>query len=185
MLHPLKSFLVVVDAPASNTHTTSVPLTELQLLTDASALLAVPTLAARYPDTPSSGLIAAVSPVWRSAGEIGFDPAAVDWVTTPLGRAIALTGRCQLIVCGIWLEEAITLLTLKCLAHGIDTYIPVDATAAITQSHATAAHSRLIQAGAVPTTSGQVLREWGALCGDVDVQSKLISLLGGNPAGSP
>ena len=185
MLHPLKSILVVVDAPAPTTNTSSVPLTQLQLLTDASGLLAVPMLAARYPDIHTPGLIATGSSLRPSTVEIGFDPAVVDWVGTPLGTAIALTGRGQLIVCGFWLEEAITLLTLKCLAHGIDTYIPVDATAAFNPVNVPAAHARLTQAGAVPTTTEQVLREWGALSGDLIIQSKLISLIGGNSINLP
>ncbi len=184
MLDPRKSLLVVMDAPATSARSWPTQFTAHQILTDAAALLAVPRFATRYPDTKVSGLIATAWPAWISTDEKYFDPVASNWATTPLGRAIALTGRSQVILCGFWLEEAITMLALKCLAFGIDIYIPVDATAAINPIYASAAHARLTQAGAVPTTSEQVLREWGALSGDVLIHAKLLALLDGIPTRS-
>ncbi|MEQ1613743.1 MAG: isochorismatase family protein [Hyphomicrobiaceae bacterium] len=185
MMHPSTSVLTLIDAPAHEYCDTAPTLKNLKMLDDAAAILRVPIFAVRYPDTPDIGLIATAYPNWSTYRHIAFDPATVKWQDTELAQAIAKTGRTQLIVSGLWLEEAITLLALKSLAIGLDTFVPVDATAAINEVDAKPAHARLTQAGCVPTTSGQILREWAALSGDAATQSRIGLLLHQNSANSP
>jgi nicotinamidase-related amidase len=109
-----------------------------------------------------------------------FDPTPADWPSSPLGAALAATGRNQVVVLGVWLEEAVTWLALNCLSVGLDTYVPVDATPAIDAANEPAARARLTQAGAVPTSTAQIIREWAAL----HVNSRTASaILGTLPSG--
>ncbi len=177
MLHPSSSILVTVDAPAINPNAALSSMAALKTLIEAAELIFIPTVWVRYPDTAIPGQIATTATVSRSDANIPFDPAASDWPATQLGKAIAKTGRNQMIVAGLWLEEAITMLVLRGLSIGVDTYVSIDATIAINPEFALAAHARLTQAGAVPTTTEQILREWAALSADRDVQAKLIAML--------
>lgn len=62
-----------------------------------------------------------------------------------------------------WLDSgpdvSVVLLSLELLKHGFDVHVPTDACGAISAKAHERAISRLIQAGAVPTTSLQVLFE--------------------------
>lgn len=177
MLHPSSSVLVIVDAPALTRNVASTSMAALKTLIDAADLLGIPTVSVRYPDTGIPGHIAIAGTVSKSAADIPFDPAASDWPATQLGKAIAKTGRGQMIVSGFWLEEAVTLLILRGLSIGVDTYLSIDATAAINPECVPAALARLTQAGTVPTTTQQILREWAALNADQNVQAKVLAIL--------
>jgi hypothetical protein len=177
MLHPQSSVLVVVDAAAAISSTTSPSIASLKTLLVAADLLGIPTIATCYPVTAVPVHLGNTGSVGAPILNIPFDPAASDWAATNLGRAIAETERSQMIVSGFWLEEAITMLCLKGLSTGVDTYVPVNAAPAITPKFARTALARLTQAGAVPTTTDQILREWSALSADGNVQSKLIGML--------
>ncbi len=185
MMHPLTSVLTLIDTPTLYLHEAAQALKNLIMLSDAAVVLKVPIFTVRYPNKPNTGLIAAAYPNWVTHPHIAFDPATIKWQDTEIARAIAKTGRTQLIISGLWLEEAITLLALKSLAIGLDTFVPIDATAAINAYDANPAHARLTQAGCVPTTSGQILREWAALSGDATMQSKIGLLLNQNSDNSP
>lgn len=177
MLHPQSSVLVVVDAATAIPSTTPPSIPSLKTLLVAADLLGIPTIATRYPATSAPEHLGKPGSVGAPILNIPFDPAPSDWAATNLGRAIAQTERNQMIVSGFWLEEAITMLCLKGLSIGVDTYVPVDAAPAITPKFARTAHARLTQAGAVPTTTEQILREWSALSADGNAQSKIIGML--------
>jgi hypothetical protein len=177
MLHPSSSVLVIVDAPAINPNVATSPMARLKALVDAADMICIPIVLAHYPNTPVPGQIATASTIRRFDVVVPFDPAALDWPATQLGKAIAKAGRNQMIVSGFWLEEAITLLALRGLSIGVDTYVSIDATTAINPEFALAAHARLTQAGAVPTTTEQILREWTALSADASVQARILALL--------
>jgi Isochorismatase family len=185
MMHPSTSVLALIDAPVTYLCDAAPSLKNLKMLVDAAVILRVPIFMVRYPDTADVGLLATTYANWSTYPHVVFDPAAVKWQDTKLAQAIAKTERTQLIVSGLWLEEAITLLVLKSLAIGLDTFVPVDATAAINENDGNPAHARLTQAGCVPTTSAQILREWAALSGDAAMQSSIGLLLHQNSANSP
>jgi Isochorismatase family len=185
MMHPSNSVLTLIDSPATEFCDVLQSLKSLKLLHDAATILRVPIFAVRYPDTSDIGIIAAAYPNWSTHKKIAFDPAIFKWQNTQLAQAIVTTTRTQVVIAGFWLEEAVTLLALRSLAIGLDTCVPVDAAAAINENDANTAHCRLTQAGSVPTTSGQILREWAALCGDATMQSHIGHLLRENSANSP
>lgn len=76
--------------------------------------------------------------------------------------AIASTERPSIVIAGFWLEEAVTFGVLSALGEGYDTYAVFDVTPALDTPTANVAQQRLIHAGAVPTITGQVIREWAA-----------------------
>jgi hypothetical protein len=184
MLHPSTSAVVMIDAPGS-TQVVAPSLSALSTLVEAAQLLNIPVIVAGYLTTAAPGVLALVRSTHNLGTLISFDPAAGPWPAAPIAQAIAATGRNQLIVSGFWLEEAVTMLVLKSLAVGLDAYVAIDAIAAINSDHSLAAHARLTQAGAVPTTSDQIAREWAALTDDDQVRSALLALVNRLPRNSP
>jgi membrane-associated phospholipid phosphatase len=177
MLHPKTSALVIADAPRAGGANTELPLQSLKMLVDGARLLQVPIFFVRYPRSASPGILATTLDEWVLSAETLFDPAMLKWTETELGAAIVTCMRTHIICAGLWLEEAVTLLTLKALSIGMDAFVPVDAVAAINSSNHLAAHARLMQAGAVPTTSEQILREWAALSGDQNIHANITAIL--------
>jgi Isochorismatase family len=177
MLHPSSSVLAIVDAPVIDPNSTLSSIAAIKTLRAVADLLEIPIVPVRFPNTMIPGQIATTAAVSGCDSDIPFDPAAPDWLTTQLGKAIAKTSRNQMIVSGFWLEEAVTFLVLRGLSIGVDTYVTVDATTAINPEFALAAYARLTQAGAVPTTTEQILREWSALSVDTNVQAKILAML--------
>jgi Isochorismatase family len=184
MLLPSTSALVVLDAPVDPRDRTTA-LSAMAVVLEATRLIQAPILAARYPTPIGPGMLAPLAATLNPQTPLQFDPAAGPWPATAAARALAATGRNQLIVSGFWLEEAITLLALRSLSMGLDTYLAIDATAALDPTHAPMAHARLKQAGAVPTTSAQIVREWAALTSDVRVRADLLTLAASRQNNSP
>ena len=109
----------------------------------------------------------------ESPSALIFDPAIVDWPSTELGQTLAATERNQLVVIGCWLEEAVSFFALQALVIGYDVYVVADAVRSITPEHQAIALGRLTQAGAVLTTTGQVLREWVGLIQEAETRTAL------------
>lgn len=150
---------------------------QITRLADAAAIVSVPVIIALYPPYVEMGTLATTAELDADFPRLPFRPSPVDWICSPLGRAIADTGRNQIIIAGLWLEEAVTLLALNCLAVGFDTYVAGDATATIDTACETAARARLTQAGAVPTSTEQVIREWAALQESAEHSAELAAYL--------
>ena len=185
MLDPKTTCLVLLDALTPSIGDKPLPLSAIRVLLRASKLLSVPLFVARFPDAPGPWLLASALTAEGLVPNQVFDPATPNWASTQLGLAVAATDCSQMIVCGLCLEEAVTLLSLKGLSVGLDTYVPVDATSAFESAHAFALHARLTQAGAVPTTTAQIVREWAAMT-DVSTQkTALLSLLCPHTVPSP
>lgn len=136
---------------------------QIRRLADAAATIGVPVLVALYPPEVETGVLTVALESDAGFLRLPFHPSPTEWIYSPLGQAISATGRNQIIIAGLWLEEAVTLLALNCLAVGFDTYVVGDATAMIDTANERAARARLTQAGAVPTSTEQVIREWAAL----------------------
>ena len=49
------------------------------------------------------------------------------WAESPLGIALAKTGRNSLLICGYWLDECITFTALNALGEGYDIFLLTDA----------------------------------------------------------
>lgn len=99
------------------------------------------------------------------------------WAETPLGLALAETSRTSLLICGYWLEEGITFTALNALGEGYDIFLLTDASPPLEVGERHMAILRLVQAGIVPTTTRQALREWAAETADARQRDGLLALL--------
>jgi Isochorismatase family len=82
------------------------------------------------------------------------------WAETPLGLALARVSRMSLLICGYWLDDCITFAALNALGEGYDIYLVTDASPSLEVGERQMAMMRLVQAGIVPTTTRQAIREW-------------------------
>jgi hypothetical protein len=82
-----------------------------------------------------------------------------------------------LILAGFWLETTVTFLALPALASGFEAFVLMDATPASTDASARPAADRLLQAGAVPITTRQLIAEWIEASPDGTVRSALSRLV--------
>jgi hypothetical protein len=99
------------------------------------------------------------------------------WAETPLGLALAKTSRTSLLICGYWLDECITFTALNALGEGYDIFLLADASPPLDAAERHMAILRLVQAGIVPTTSRQALREWAVEISDGHLRDQLLALL--------
>ena len=178
MLIASTSAVLLVDAPPSQSVSLSAHLvSSSRRMLDAASLADVPTIVGLYPAADQPGVIAMSLNLDDTAPTFAFDPTPEDWPSSALGAALAATGRNQVVVLGVWLEEAVTWLALNCLSVGLDTYVPADATPAFDAANESAARARLTQAGAVPTTTAQIIREWAALHVNADTANAILGTL--------
>ena len=89
-----------------------------------------------------------------------LDASHLDLLMSELCEFATTTGRTRLLLAGTYLESHITFLTLRALAEGFDVYLLSDLILAEDELHVRTFLMRLFQAGAVPTTLGQLLNEW-------------------------
>jgi hypothetical protein len=99
------------------------------------------------------------------------------WAETPLGLALARGSRTSLLICGYWLDECITFTALNALGEGYDIYLVTDVSPPLDADQRHIAILRLVQAGVVPTTARQVIREWAGEISDPDQRAQLLALL--------
>jgi isochorismate hydrolase len=99
------------------------------------------------------------------------------WAETPLGLTLAKASRTSLLICGYWLDECITFTALDALGEGYDIYLVTDASPPLDVDHRHIAILRLVQAGVVPTTTRQVIREWAGQIPDIENRARLLALL--------
>lgn len=99
------------------------------------------------------------------------------WSSGGLGMVLAAEGRASLILCGFWLERNITFAALNALADGFDVFVLMDACPTCEDHTKDAATQRLLQAGIVPLTITQMVREWAEGAIDESRRSLLRDLL--------
>lgn len=163
LLRPVECGLLLIETvlePTSDGFADEAYSRNIAAIKLAAALAEVPVHRALYS-------VAAVAAVENDGAAIidaphAFSPSLVNWRDSPLGVAIADTGRPCIIIAGFWLEEAVTFSVLSALGEGFDTYAMFDVTRTLDAPTTSLAQQRLILAGAVPTASGQVIREWAA-----------------------
>lgn len=179
MLIPDTCSLILVDTASSpnSTSASEVILNHVRRLIEVAKIIQVPVVMAHYPTDASAGVLSAVTSSSSSLQTFPLHAKPETWSSTDLGQAIAATNRNQVVIAGFWLEEAVTLLTLNCLSVGFDTYVVADATAVINASQEHTARARLTQAGAVPTSTEQIIREWAALLEDAPKTAEFIACI--------
>ena len=94
---------------------------------------------------------------------------AIPWQSTSFKNALAEEDRYSLVLAGFWLEHQIIATALHALADSYDVYVSMDASPARVQPAAPLSHDRLIQAGATPVATSQIIHEWSLeLPGDAE-----------------
>ncbi len=187
MLVPKNSAIALVVSPITSGNGSAIgPFADcMHRLTAVGNVLHVPVIVARFQSVVSEKDVLADIKLDGVRTSLPFHPKPEDWAATDLGRALAAESRSQIIVGGFWLEEAVTLLALNCLAVGYDTFVVGDATAMLDSDHELATRARLAQAGAVPTSTDQVIREWTALHDDPTYAFSVIAELAHRDQDSP
>lgn len=104
-------------------------------------------------------------------------PTGSLWSGSGIGAALAQEGRACLVLCGFWLEGSITFAALNALADGFDVFVLLDACPSCDKRAESAAVDRLLQAGVVPLTTTQMVREWAEDATDESRRSLLLDLL--------
>ncbi len=83
-----------------------------------------------------------------------------SWDDEGFRAAIRATGRKNIIMTGLWTEVCVTWPTIEMLGEGYNIYIVEDCCGATSPAAQEAALSRMVQAGAVRTTTIAALLEW-------------------------
>jgi nicotinamidase-related amidase len=107
----------------------------------------------------------------------GLGTAGPCWSGSGLHAALAAHTRSSLILAGFWLDTTVTFLALPALASGFDVFVLMDATPASTDTSGRPAADRLLQAGAVPITTRQLIAEWIEASADGGGRSALSRLI--------
>ena len=81
--------------------------------------------------------------------------------------------RNRLLIAGAYLEDVVTFQSLEALAFRFDVYLLTDAIETLYPSIASFHWDRLYQAGAVPTSIAQMLREWSVTSSDTSMAKKI------------
>ena len=161
-------------------HDVSQVISNVQAVAKASRIFAVPTLLTTA-FSQRQDLIKEVQDVYPKQKPIDGttrnsweDSRVVEWVKT--------TGRQKLVMAGLWTEVCLLMPVLSAVDDGYEVYFITDAAGgASREAHDMAVH-RMIQAGAVPTTTwshvSELQRDWSreATAGDV---TKLFETHGG------
>jgi Isochorismatase family len=173
LLRPSECSVLIVDALNSQDSEFTVIANRDRVL-EAASMCGIPSFVALYLHDPTTGEPTNLS---ESARYYSFPAIGVLWQDSAFGRALAQTGRSSVLLCGHWLEEYITFAAIKALSEGYDAYILADASPTRDGNAREMALLRLVQAGVVPTTTRQVIREWAADFSDTTYMNRLLALL--------
>src|SRR5215467_913337 len=83
-----------------------------------------------------------------------------SWDDPGFRKAIEATGRKNIIMTGLWTEVCVTWPTIEMLGAGYNVYVVEDCCGATSPAAQEGALSRMVQAGAVRTTTIAALLEW-------------------------
>src|SRR5215467_13231691 len=83
-----------------------------------------------------------------------------SWEDKNFKATVQKTGKKSLILAGLWTEVCVCFPAIQALRDGYDVYIAADSSGDISMEAHERAIQRMIQAGAVPMTSWQILYFW-------------------------
>jgi nicotinamidase-related amidase len=132
----------------------------LKLVGDAARACAVPAHLAFVGSVPEPR--DSISPL-SSAPATHVHPLGTEgtsWSRSGLEKALVAQHLSSLIVAGFWLETTVTFLALPALGAGFEVFVLMDASPARAETATRPATDRLLQAGAVPVTTHQLIAEW-------------------------
>lgn len=115
--------------------------------------------AARKLSHPSDSLNVEFKESIRQSEIVGCD-CANPWEEDGFHAAISTANRPRLVIAGRFSELCVSFTVLSALEEGYEVYVATDAIIAISKQDHETAISRMVQAGAVPVTSRQIIHEW-------------------------
>jgi nicotinamidase-related amidase len=164
MLSPQNAALVLIDfQPAMfqgvESHDRLSVVHNVQILAKAAKLFGLPTIISTVAKDSFSG------PFMPEVTDLFPDHPIIDrtsinsWVDPQFRAAIPKLGRKKIVLAGLWTEACVMFPSLDLLREGYEVYIPTDACGDVSTEAHERAVTRLVQAGAVPVTSLQVVFE--------------------------
>jgi nicotinamidase-related amidase len=164
MLTPQNSAVALVDyQPAMyqgiQSHDRNVTLHNVQILAKAARLFGVPIILSTIAKDSFAGpFMPEVTALFPTLNVI--DRTSINaWLDASFRKAIQATARKKIVVAGLWTEACVLFPTLDLLKEGFEVYVPADACGDVSPEAHDRAMDRLVQAGAVPTTSLQYVFE--------------------------
>jgi nicotinamidase-related amidase len=100
-----------------------------------------------------------------------------SWDDAGFRAAIEATGRKNIIMTGLWTEVCVTWPTVEMLGEGYNIYVVDDCCGATSPAAHEAALSRMVQAGAIRTTTIAALLEWQRDWAKRDHYNQLMGIL--------
>lgn len=164
MISPDDTAIVLIDyQPAMfqgvQSHDRLEVMHNVQVLAKAAKLFKMPIVISTVAQNSFSG------PFMPEVTELFPEVAIVDrtsinsWIDPHFRRAVEATGRKRVVLAGLWTEACVMFPTLDMMKAGYKVHIPTDACGDISKEAHERAVQRLVQAGAVPMTSLQVVFE--------------------------
>lgn len=99
-----------------------------------------------------------------------------SWSNSGIAAALSAGNRSNLILCGFWLETRVTFMALHALSSGFDVFVLMDASPSFVAEARGPSSDRLLQAGAVPLTTRQLIAEWAEQSADLALRTNLSRL---------
>ncbi|WP_072386568.1 isochorismatase family protein [Hyphomicrobium sp. CS1BSMeth3] len=104
-------------------------------------------------------------------------PLSSLWSSGAFTQDLQNENRSAVVIAGFWLEYDVLTTALNALADGYDTYLALDAAPARSPTGARVSLERLLQFGATPTLSSQVIHEWCHESEDASKRQALSELM--------
>jgi nicotinamidase-related amidase len=164
MLSPATTAVALIDyQPAMyqgvQSHDRLVPFNNVQVVAKAAKLFGIPTIISTVAEKTFSG------PFMPEITELFPKQPVIDrtsmnaWLDEPFRKAVRETGRKRFVVAGLWTEACVMFVALEMLKEGFEIFVPADACGDLSVEAHNRSMDRLVQAGAVPITSLQLVFE--------------------------
>lgn len=164
MLNPEDVALTLLDyQPATyfgvQSHDRIAIINNVQILAKSAKLFEIPVVLTTIAKDSFSG------PQMRELTELFpnepvYDRTSINaWLDADYKKAIAATGRKQIVVAGLWTEACVLFPALELLNEGYEVFVPTDACGDVSVEAHERSVTRLVMAGAVPMNALQVTFE--------------------------
>jgi nicotinamidase-related amidase len=140
-------------------------LQNVQAVAKAAKLFKVPTILSTVAAKTFSGdMLSEVQSVFPEY--VPIDRTSMNaWEDVNFRKAIEATGKKKVVIAGLWTEACVSFPTVQMINEGYEIYVPTDSCGDISVEAHERAVQRIVQAGAVPMTSLQLMfelqRDWG------------------------
>jgi nicotinamidase-related amidase len=99
------------------------------------------------------------------------------WDDKNFVAAIEKSGRKKIVLAGLWTETCVTLPTIQAIHDGYEIYVVEDCCGDVSQLAHDNAMKRVVQAGAKPATSLQVMLEWQRDWAETDTYDAVMDIV--------